>query len=364
MIEERYNRQLILAGFGRQAQKKLAKAKVLVIAAGGLGCPLLQYIAAAGVGRIGIADDDRIALSNLQRQVLYTTADVGKLKVDVAKQLLMQMNTEIEVTTYPVRIKRNNILDLVAQYDIVFDGTDNFETRYLINDACAMLNKPLVFAAVSGYEGQLAIFNIKNHLGTSTNYRDLFPVPPQKDEIPNCAENGVIGVMPGIIGVMAAAEIIKLITGIGEPLINKLLHYNILTLQQHQLNIGKGNNYNLPQTAENFLKAEDSADDERNGFLGIDAAQLQQMKLQPTTLIIDVREQFEVPLLDQQVYKKVPMSKLDDFMDQEITASHVVFICQHGIRSATAASHFYKKHGNSKKTYSLKGGIAKWSNHL
>ncbi|TKC09914.1 molybdopterin-synthase adenylyltransferase MoeB [Pedobacter polaris] len=364
MASERYHRQLILKGFGEEAQLKLASAKVLVIGVGGLGCPALQYLAAAGIGHLGLVDDDTVALSNLHRQVLYTTTDIGKLKVEVAAERLVEMNPEIEIITYPTYIQRNNILNLIQDYHIVLDGTDNFETRYIINDACALLNIPLVFAAVDGYEGQLAIFNIKDDNGICTNYRDLFPIPPKKGEIPNCAENGVLGVLPGIIGSLAAAEVIKLITEIGKPLINRLLHYNILTLQQYELNMSSGSDYTLPHTVADFLKMEDNNSCEIDSYLEIDATQLKQIQQKPSTLIIDVREEFEVPLLNPDLYKKIPMSKLDEFLAQEVTAYHVIFICQHGIRSITAAENFHKKYGTSKKVYSLKGGIAKWRNHL
>ncbi len=364
MKEERYNRQLILAGFGQKAQNKLAKARVLVIGAGGLGCPALQYLTAAGIGYIGIADDDTISLSNLHRQVLYTTTALGKLKVDVAAERLREMNPEIEITTYPIHIQRDNIIDLIRGYHFVVDGTDNFETRYIINDACALLNIPLVFAAVAGFEGQIAVFNIKDDHGIKTNYRDLFPISPKKGEIANCAEHGVIGVLPGIIGTMAATEVIKLIVEIGKPLINQLLHYNILTLQQYKLNINKGNDYTLPNTVAGFLKMKDDNRLMIDGYIEIDAEQLKQIQQKHSTLIIDVREEFEVPLLDQDIYKKIPISKLDEFLAQEIIEDNIVFICQHGIRSIAAAENCYEKYGASKKAYSLKGGIAKWINHL
>lgn len=365
MAAERYNRQVILQGFGEAAQLLLSKAKVLVIGAGGLGCPALQYLAAAGVGHISIADDDTIALSNLHRQVLFHTADVGKLKVKVAAERLREMNPEIDIIPHPIRIQKKNILDLLKKHDFILDGTDNFETRYLINDACALLHKPLIFAAVSGYEGQLAVFNVPDQRDQQCNYRDLFPIPPQAGEIANCAENGVLGVLPGVIGAMAAAEIIKLITGIGKPLLNKLLHYNLLSMEQYEMNISPGHDYTLPETENDFLNMEypDSCE-LAQAYTEINVAQLSTLQQESSTLIIDVRERHEVPMLDSQVYKKVPMSELNSFLKTDIPEKNIIFLCQHGIRSVAAAEALHEKYGDTKKIYSLKGGIAKWRDHF
>lgn len=365
MERERYNRQVILKGFGEASQLLLSKAKVLVIGAGGLGCPALQYLAAAGVGHIGIADNDTIALSNLHRQVLFSTGDIGKLKVNIATRRLQEMNPEIEIIPHPVHIQKNNVLDLLRKYDFIIDGTDNFETRYLINDVCALWNKPLIFAAVSGYEGQLAIFNVPDQQHQQTNYRDLFPLPPQAGEIANCAENGVLGVLPGVIGTMAAAETIKLITGIGKPLINKLLHYNLLSMEQYEMNISPGHDYILPKTENDFLTMKYPGSCElAQAYSEIDFEQLTALQQKSSTLIIDVRERNEVPVLGSQIYQKVPMSEFSAFLKTEVQAENLIFICQHGIRSVAAAEALHEKYGNTKKIYSLKGGIAKWRDHF
>ncbi|HSF45683.1 MAG TPA: HesA/MoeB/ThiF family protein, partial [Chitinophagaceae bacterium] len=226
----RYQRQIILKGFGVAAQDKLAAAKVLVIGAGGLGCPALQYLVAAGLGHIGIVDHDIVSESNLHRQVLFNMEDVGRAKVEVASEKLSALNPDIKLETWKVNFAHQQCVDLLSQFDIVLDGTDNFATRYLVNDACVLWKKPLVFGAVSQFEGQVAVFNVLRQDGSrSSNYRDLFPVPPKAGEILNCAEAGVLGVLPGIIGTMQAAEVIKLVTELGEPLIDKLLTYNALT---------------------------------------------------------------------------------------------------------------------------------------
>ncbi|WGQ09868.1 HesA/MoeB/ThiF family protein [Pedobacter gandavensis] len=364
MATERYHRQVILNGFGETAQILLSKARVLVIGAGGIGCPALQYLAAAGVGSIGIADDDSIALSNLHRQVLFNTDDIDKLKVRIARKRLEKMNPEIEIISHPLRLQRENILTLLKGYDFVLDGTDNFESRYLINDACVLLGKALIFAAVSGFEGQLAIFNVEDKKGQRCNYRDLFPIAPQPGEIPGCAENGVLGVLPGIIGSMAAAETIKLITGIGQPLINQLLHYNLLSHDQYKMTISPGDNYVMADNEIDFLKMVDpSFCNLKPGYHEIDAEQLIILQKQ-STIIIDVREQHELPILNDEAYKKAPMTEFPIFLDSEIEEKNIVFICQHGIRSILAAQATQEKYGSRKNIYTLKGGIIKWRNYF
>lgn len=365
MDKERYNRQIILEGFGEEGQRKLSAASVLVIGAGGLGCPVLQYLAAAGVGNLAIADDDSISLSNLHRQTLYTTGDIGKLKVSVAAARLKEMNDEVNIIARAMHVDQNNVIDLLDEYDFVFDGTDNFETRYLINDACVLLKKPLIFAAISGYEGQLAVFNIPDQKGITTNYRDLFPVQPRAGEIPNCAENGVLGVVPALIGSMAANEVIKLITGIGKPLINNLLHYNLLTNEQYELYISPGNDYRLPQHANDLLTV-DYGDciAENASYIEIDGEKLNALLNNGSTRCIDVREVFETPKLNHNIFIQMPMSDLDAMLKTEISEKNIILICQHGIRSLAAAEALHDKYGNSKNIYSLKGGIARWQNYF
>ncbi|MEH3115144.1 ThiF family adenylyltransferase [Pedobacter terrae] len=365
MSAARYNRQIILKGFGEEAQQRLLRAKVLVIGAGGLGCPALQYLAAAGIGHIGIVDDDTISLSNLHRQILFTTADIGKLKVEVAAKRLQDMNPQIGIIRHPIRLQKNSILDILSRYDYILDGTDNFESRYLINDACALLNKPLIFAAVSGFEGQLAIFNVPDHLTPSTNYRDLFPIPPDKDEVPNCADNGVIGVLPGVLGTMAAAETIKLIAKIGLTLTNKILSYNLLTQEQYTINITHGEGYTLPKTVDEFLDMDyQDTSEGPQGYIEIDATELVKLQQLESTILIDVRERHEVPVLDKQIFTQVPMSEFGAFIGKEFFQKNVVLICQHGVRSVAAAEAMQEKYGDTKKIYSLKGGIIKWRDHF
>lgn len=221
---KRYNRQMILPELGLHGQEKLKAARVLMIGAGGLGCPVLQYLVAAGVGTIGIVDDDVVDISNLHRQILYAAADIGHPKALIAKQKLNQLNPFVELITYTERITLANAQQLITGFDVAIDGSDNFKTRYLVNDTCAALSKPLVFGSILKFEGQVSVFNHRS----GPSYRDLFPEAPPENEVPNCAEIGVIGVLPGIIGTYMANEAIKLICGIGELLSGKLLTLNAL----------------------------------------------------------------------------------------------------------------------------------------
>ena len=232
----RYQRQITLEGFGMEAQTKLSNANVLVIGAGGLGCPIIQYLVAAGVGTVGIVDNDVISLSNLNRQVLFGHEDIGKPKVNVVENKMKYLNDRVAINSFHQRCDVAFALEKFNNYDIIVDATDNFASRYLINDACALLNKPLVFGAVSQFEGQIAVFNVESK-GLKLNYRDLFPEPPKNDEVMSCAEGGVLGVLPGIIGVMQATEVIKLITGVGETLANQIVTYNALTNEFYKVQL-------------------------------------------------------------------------------------------------------------------------------
>lgn len=221
---KRYHRQIILPELGIAGQQKLKEAKVLMVGAGGLGCPVLQYLVAAGTGCIGIIDDDSVDESNLHRQVLYSPADIGLKKAISAQSKLQVLNPYVQVTAYPERLTGQNIYDIFEQYDLIIDGSDNFPTRYLVNDTCLALNKPLVFGSVFKFEGQVSVFNYQNGPG----YRDIFPEAPPEGEAPNCADIGVIGVLPGIVGTFMANEAVKIICGIGEPLSGRLLRLNAL----------------------------------------------------------------------------------------------------------------------------------------
>jgi sulfur-carrier protein adenylyltransferase/sulfurtransferase len=353
---ERYNRQVILKGFGLAAQQKLAEARVLVVGAGGLGCPALQYLAAAGVGTIGIWDDDIIELSNLHRQPLYTIDDIGKSKAMVAAERLGKLNPEITIHFHARRLTSLNGLEALNDYDIIVDGTDNFPTRYLINDACVQLGKPFVYGAVSSFEGQVSVFNAMLASGQrSSNYRDLFPEPPTADEIPNCSENGVLGILPGMIGILQATEVIKLITGIGRTLANRMVTYNALdnayfefemeaglsTLSgKHMLNTTNDDGFCETATVQEIDP------DAFNEYLG-----------DPDAAIIDVREFGEQPVVTEFDHQKIPLSILKQ-SGIDTKAGKILLFCQSGQRSRQAASFLSGRTG--RKIFSLRNGIVGW----
>lgn len=363
---ERYQRQIILKQFGEAGQQKLQQAKVLVVGAGGLGCPALQYLAAAGVGNIGIVDDDIVSLSNLQRQPLYSTFDIGFLKAEKAKHSLTRLNPDIIITAYQERLTPQNALSILPAYDIIIDATDNFASRYLINDACVLLNKVLVFGAVSQFEGQVAVFNCadKKNGGVPVNCRDLFPTPPKEDEVLNCAEAGVLGVLPGIIGTMQANETIKLITGMGKPLINSLLTYNALHNSMYDvfLTAQPGTRALIPATANEFAQTDyDWLCASANQQLQINVDTFNSLSDAASVQIIDVREEGELPLPTGFNYSQIPLSVFKQNMGNIKTETIIVF-CQTGKRSMQAAQLLVDKYGSTKKIFSLQGGLQNWLN--
>lgn len=360
---ERYQRQMILKEFGEAGQQKLQTAKVLVIGAGGLGCPALQYLAAAGIGTIGVADDDLVSITNLHRQVLYSTFDIGFSKAATAKQKLTRLNPDIHINAYNERLTAQNALAIIGNYDIIIDGTDNFSSRYLVNDACVLLGKPLVYGAVSQFEGQVALFNYRNKKGDSpVNYRDLFPTPPTDGEVLSCAEAGVLGVLPGIIGTMQANETIKLITGIGRPLVNRLLTYNALTNEVYEIALSakEGTALLIPATAAEFqaMDYEWLCASAATGF-DIDPVIFDDLINTANVDVIDVREPDELPEATGFEYSRIPLSTFKE-KTGTIKNKTVVLFCQSGKRSLQAAQWLFDTFGESKKIYSLQGGILNW----
>jgi molybdopterin/thiamine biosynthesis adenylyltransferase/rhodanese-related sulfurtransferase len=357
--KERYSRHLSLQGFGEAGQRKLQEAKVLVIGAGGLGCPVLQYLAAAGIGVIGIADDDRVSLSNLQRQVLYGNDDLGRLKAACAGERLRHQNPEIEINVHIVKVSTANALELIAAYDIIVDGTDNFASRYLINDACVLLGKPLVFAAVFRYEGQLAVFNVPDATGLNTNYRDLFPNPPSAAEAPDCNVAGVMGVLPGIMGVMQATEVIKLIAGIGKPLVNQLYSYNSLTAESYTIHISPDAlaRQGLPKDESKFraFQYDSFCNASLPGDKTINAAQFEDFKSDENAMFLDVREYGEWPEAEFK-HLHIPLPRLAGQVSR-LNKDKIIVFCQTGRRSLQAQTILTEHFGSSKEVYSLAGGI-------
>ena len=357
---ERYQRQLILPGFGEAAQQKLLEAKVLIIGAGGLGCPVLQYVAAAGVGTIGIVDDDVVQLNNLQRQVLFTVDDIGHSKGEKAAAVLQKLNPDCRVLAFNQRVFTKNALQLFREYDVIIDATDNFPTRYLINDACYLLKKPLVYGSISRFEGQVAVFN--NQSAKDVNYRDIFPAPPKDGEVMNCAEAGVLGVLGGIIGSMMANETIKLITGIGNPLVNRLYTYHALKNQVYEISlaISAEGRALLPRSESDFMKMDYvQICSPVSSISEIDAQQFDEWIGNASATIIDVREMQELPEVVEFIHTRIPLWVLAD-RTGDIKSDTVITFCQTGKRSLHAAGTLQNIFGDTKKVYSLRGGILQW----
>lgn len=359
--EARYQRQLLLKDFGKAGQRKLFKSKVLVIGAGGLGCPALQYLAAAGIGTLGIIDHDVVELHNLQRQILYTVTDIGRLKADCAAERLSLLNPEINIIPYPLQLTNQNAALIFSKYDLVIDATDNFPTRYMINDACVLLNIPLIYGALSENEGQVAIFNVAGKNGLKVNYRDIFPDPPKPGEVLNCSEAGVMGFLPGIIGTMQAAETIKLISGLGDSLINKMMIYNAYKNMSYQIFLtpDKAAHQNMPADLDAFLKMD------YDWFCGIktksaevheiEAEEFKALAKDKAYHIIDVREPEEQPTVSGFEYQKIPLSLIRENIFA-ISGNKVILFCHSGIRSVIAAEILQERYPE-KEFYSLKGGL-------
>ncbi|GBC94578.1 putative adenylyltransferase/sulfurtransferase MoeZ [bacterium HR16] len=364
----RYSRHLILPDVAMEGQLKLKAAKVLCVGAGGLGSPLALYLAAAGVGTIGLVDFDVVDLTNLQRQVLYTTTDVGRPKLEVAKERLQAMNPHIEVRTYETRLTRDNALDILADYDIVVDGTDNFATRYLVNDACVLLGKPNVYGSIFRFEGQASVFYAKE----GPCYRCLYPEPPPPGLVPSCAEGGVLGVLPGVVGTIQAMETIKLILGKGEPLIGRLLLFNALKMQFRELKLRK--NPNCPVCGERPIIRELIDYDEFCGVRGVEEAPAEVVEeITPTELkrrldagenifLLDVREpvEWQICRLDGAVL--MPMNTVPARMHELDSAKEMVVYCRSGKRSAQIVA--FLKAAGFRKVKNLRGGILQWSDEV
>ena len=351
----RYNRHIIIPEFGIEAQKKLKAAKVLVIGSGGLGSPLLLYLAAAGVGTLGIVDLDVVDDSNLQRQVLFGVQDIGTPKVEAAKIRLKQLNPHIKIKTYNTQFTSKNALEIIKDYDVVADGTDNFPTRYLVNDASVLAKIPNVYASIFQFEGQVSVFNYTDKNGTKgPNYRDLYPTPPEPGLIPNCAEGGVLGVLPGIIGSLQANEVIKVITGVGEPLSGRFFVFDALTFETRTLKITK---------RANSTEIKELIDYEQ--FCGISAIEKPVKEISTLELenwisngedfqIIDVRETSEYEQINIGAHL-IPLGEVIARNHEIEREKKVVIHCRSGARSAKAIRQLEEIGFDN--LYNLKGGI-------
>ena len=331
----RYSRHIAIPEFGEAAQLKLKKAKVLVVGAGGLGSPVLLYLAAAGVGHIGIIDFDLVDDSNLQRQVLYNVNDIGQSKAETAKRKILAMNPYIEVTVYKDALTTENALELIRQYDVVADGTDNFPTRYLVNDACVLEGKVNVYASIFRFEGQVSVFNYLQEDGNrGPNYRDLFPQPPAPGMVPSCAEGGVLGVLPGIIGSMQANEVIKVITDVGEPLSGRLFLFDAAHFSTRILKIKSNPEIKITDLInyEQFCGLPEKTEQVK----GISVIALKAMIDQKLDFqLIDVRESFEYEMVNLGG-TLIPLSEVATAVEQIEKEKTVIIHCRSGARSATA----------------------------
>lgn len=365
----RYSRHLLIPQIGSTGQLRLKNAHVLVIGAGGLGSPLLLYLAAAGVGHIGIVDFDTIDTSNLQRQVLFSHADIGKPKALVAKEKLQALNPFIHITTHTCRLDRNNALEVFEEYDIIADGTDNFATRYLVNDACVLSGKTNVYASVYRFEGQIAVFNMPLPDGSrGPNYRDLFPQPPPAGAVPNCAEAGVLGVLPGIIGAMQGNEVIKIITGAGECLSGKLFLFDALSMQSRVVTLNKnpnnpltGNNPSQQTLVDYDLFCNGTPEPEMS-IPEISVARLKQwLDSDGHIQVLDVREESERNICHIGG-DFIPMRDIPNNLPRIRKDVPVIVYCRSGMRSAQIVSYLQTQHYTN--VYNLKGGILAWAREI
>ncbi len=335
MTEEeniRYNRQIILPNWGVEAQEKVKVSRVAVIGAGGLGCPVLSYLVAAGVGTIGVMDFDVVEVSNLQRQVIYDMDDIGINKAMAASQKLKAFNPLVNIIALDKGLEKSNALEIIGEYDLVVDATDNFETRYLINDACVLLNKPFVFASIIGFEGQVSVFNYKD----GPTYRCLYPEPPAKENAPNCNENGVIGALAGTIGAIQANEVLKIISGVGEPLAGKLLIVNLLNNKFSTLEItAVAENKKIKSLGEYDI----ICNNDHITFLP--HRDFAEKFSQIPHLTIDVSDEYEfVPI--EKGAKNIPLYEIEEYGFGTITVPLVLY-CKSGLRSKQAALLLSKK---------------------
>jgi molybdopterin/thiamine biosynthesis adenylyltransferase/rhodanese-related sulfurtransferase len=365
----RYSRHLIMPEVGMEGQLKLKQAKVLCIGTGGLGAPLGLYLAAAGVGRIGLVDFDKVDLTNLQRQILFDTKDIGRPKIEAATNRLRNLNPDIQIDTFETRLTSENALDILKDYDIVVDGTDNFPTRYLVNDACVILGKPNVYGSIFRFEGQITIFAYPG----GPCYRCLYPEPPPPGLVPSCAEGGVLGVLPGIVGAIQAAETLKLIIGKGESLVGRLLLFDALAMRFRELKLRK--NPECPVCGEHptitklidyeefcGIRGEESASPVQAAVPEISPRELKaRLDRSDDLLILDVREPHEYQICNLGGHL-IPLGELSRRVNELDSSREIVAHCRSGKRSAEAVE--FLRSAGFRKVLNLKGGILAWSDEV
>ena len=366
---QRYSRHLIMPEVGMDGQQKLKAAKVLCIGAGGLGSPLALYLAAAGVGTLGIVDFDVVDVTNLQRQIIHTTADVGRKKLDSAEEKLRAINPYINIRKFETKLSSENALDLFREFDIVADGTDNFPTRYLVNDACVLTGKPNVYGSIFRFEGQASVFATEQ----GPCYRCLYPEPPPPGLVPSCAEGGVLGILPGLVGIMQATEVIKLILGSGEPLIGRLLLIDALGMKFRELKLRK--NPDCPACGKHPTITKLIDYNEFCGIrgeetpvaaaAGIPTMQVEELKRRldagDNLFVLDVREPHEYQICNIQGYL-IPLGDLPKRVNELDSSREIVAHCRSGVRSAKAVE--FLQQAGFKKVHNLAGGILAWADRI
>lgn len=358
----RYARHLCLPEIGITGQEKLKQAKVLCVGAGGLGSTAISYLTAAGIGTLGIVDPDRVEMSNLQRQIIHSHPNIGQLKVHSAQQWIKNNNPQVQVKVYPERLTAENAQHIISEYDLVIDGTDNFESRYVINDACYFTNKPDIHASIYRFEGLMSVFCVQN----GPCYRCLFPIMPPPNAIPSCSEAGVLGVLPGLLGLMQATEALKLIIGFGQPMLNRLLTVNALDMQFNTLALAKnpdcllcGENPSIKtvETVETIKTVESILVTQTNHAIDVTCL-LSKMSMNPSLMLFDVRDPFELQILkpiENAVH--IPLNTLPDHLDLIPRNETFIVYCKSGRRSHLAVQ-FLREHGF--ECLNLLGGIEAW----
>jgi adenylyltransferase/sulfurtransferase len=366
----RYSRHLIVPEVGMEGQLKLKAAKVLLVGAGGLGAPLGLYLAAAGIGRIGLVDFDVVDFTNLQRQVIHFTKDVGRNKIDSAAEKMQALNPNVEIVKHEVALSSENAMEILKDYDLVVDGTDNFPTRYLVNDACVLLGKPNVYGSIFRFEGQATVFAYQG----GPCYRCLYPEPPPPGLVPSCAEGGVLGILPGTIGLIQATETVKLILGIGEPLVGRLLLYDALAMRFRELKLRKNPECPICGDHRTITKLIDY-----HQFCGVpqqppkQETQVTEGEIEVTEVkekldrgdnfvLIDVREPHEYQICNIPAAKLIPLGEVGKRLGELDPEADIVIHCKSGMRSARACG--ILKAAGFKHVRNMKGGILAWSDQV
>ena len=362
--KQRYARHLTIPDVGSEGQKKLKAARVLCIGAGGLGSPVTMYLAAAGIGHIGIVDFDVVDFSNLQRQLLHGTEDVGKKKIESAVERLRSINPEVMVETYDTRLSAENAAEIAELYDLIIDGTDNFETRYLSNDLSVLTGKPNVYGSIFRFEGQVSVF--APHLGGPC-YRCLFPTPPEPGQVPSCAEGGVLGVLPGIVGCLQANEAIKLILGTGDPLIGRLVHFDALAFRFREIRLRRDPECAICGESPTITELEEiefACDvNDQPSIPEIDVHELKaRLEDDSTFVLLDVREHEEIEICKISESIVIPLSEFPDRIEELDKDSEIIVLCKLGGRSAKALQMLLD--AGFENACHVQGGITAWAQEI